>query len=110
MPDEILQKIRRSPLAKGEFATITVWVSEEGQNRCYCLHPDLSVSHHAPIVYFNEQGEQVLVVPEFPVEAGKSYPILDTDTILERQADLLKGLKQGPTFNIRSPTHRCSSK
>jgi hypothetical protein len=93
IPKDVLNKICQNTFAQDKYASIETWEAADGSARCYALHPDLSAVSHGPVTYFDLHGNQVLVVPEFPLQPGKEYPILD------KVGKLLAGLKPGKRYS-----------
>src|SRR3989338_10518272 len=92
---EVIRDICASDKSSGDLTSITVWRDipgpeyndKKGRARIYGIHPDITKAPHAPYVYLDDQGREVLVIPNRPVESEK-----EATEFSRKQTEITTGL------------------
>lgn len=92
VPNGVVAKICMNRFAEGQLASVSILQSDDKQRRIYLLRPDITRFSHAPFTYFDEKGDEILTVPEFPVSPDEHPPIL------KKRDKLIEGLKEFGSF------------
>ncbi len=76
----------------GPIAWVAGWADNQGTIRVYEYQGDLGACSHPPRIYFDGTGQELGVVPEFPVNANDSKSLEQAKTLQSQVAAWLKGL------------------
>lgn len=85
----ILKKLCSSQFA-GPLAKITLWRDMDGGIVLYQFQGDLSRILHAPTIFYDQAGEEKLVIPEKPFDAKAQK----ARELQEKKLKLLKGFNE----------------
>lgn len=92
VPGSVINNICGNKFAAGKLSSVSILQSADLRKRVYLLRPDITIFSHASFTYFNDKGEELLTVPEFPLVPGKEPPIL------KERDKLIDGLKETGSF------------
>ncbi len=76
----------------GPIAWVAGWADNQGTIRVYEYQGDLGACSHPPRIYFDGAGQELGVVPEFPINTNDPKSLEKAKTLQSQIATWLKGL------------------